>query len=151
PTAAAALLAGRVDHPPGAVAARAGLGSDELAEDTPGDLLQPPASGAGVALDRGRPRLGAAAAADLARHGDLERHLLGDSGCRIHELDPDLGSDVGSSPSPAGAHTEEVVAEEGREDVAQTPEVEARCEAAAPQPFVAEAVVDLASLGVGEH
>src|SRR5205814_1716842 len=52
----------------------------------------------------------------------------------------------------ASAHAEEVVSEERREEVGEAAEIErARLEAAAAQTGVAEAVVELAPLGVREH
>ena len=61
-------------------------------------------------------------------------------------------ADVRAARAAAATAGEEVVAEERREDVAEVPEVEvARREAAAPQPGVAVAVVQLARLGLGEH
>src|SRR5581483_6072462 len=51
----------------------------------------------------------------------------------------------------ATSASKEVVAEERREEVADAAEVEGRREAAAAKSFVAEAVVELATLGVRQH
>jgi hypothetical protein len=61
----------------------------------------------------------------------------------------DIGAARATHPS---AHAEEVVSEERREEVGEAAEIErARLEAAAAQTGVAEAVVELAPLGVREH
>src|SRR5581483_3904819 len=130
-TGAAALLARRLDDATGAVAARAGRGADELAEDAARHLLEPPAPAARRALDRAGARLGAAPLAGVARDGHLERHLLGDSGRGLDELDLDLCADVRAAPGTACADAEQIVAEEGGEQVAEVAQVEGRREPAA--------------------
>ena len=96
-----------------------------------------------------RARLGAVASAARARDGDVERDVAARPRRCLDELDLDLRRDVarrGPGAAPAGA--EEVVAEERREEIGQAAEVELRrAEAAAPQPRVAVAVVELARLG----
>jgi hypothetical protein len=99
-----------------------------------------------------RARLCAAAVAAVAGGG----HLEGDADRRaargLRELDLDLGGDVGPATAPRPRACEEVVAEEGGEDVREAAEVEVpRLEAAAAQAGVAEPVVELAALRVGEH
>jgi hypothetical protein len=68
-------------------------------------------------------------------------------------LDLDLGGHVAASPGPpARGRAEQVVTEEGGEDVGEVAEVEVcRLVAAAPQSGVPEAVVELARLGLREH
>ena len=87
------------------------------------------------------------------RNRDLNRHFARDAGCRVFEVDLDLRRDVGSARAPRpGRHAEDVVAEEGREDVGEASEVEGRrLEPAAAQPGVTEAVVQLPGLGLREH
>src|SRR5262249_34446537 len=95
--------------------------------------------------------LRAGAAARAARDGDLERHGLRRPASGLDELDLDLGQEVGAASAlrpPRAA--EQVLAEEGGEQVADAPEIEVRREAAAAQPFVAEAVVELPPLRVRE-
>src|SRR4051812_6688425 len=84
---AAALGAQSLDPAAGATARRAGLGADELAEDAPRHLLQPPGS---VARRAGRDlasRLRAVASAARTGHGCLERDLARDAAGGLDELD----------------------------------------------------------------
>ena len=71
------------------------------------------------------------------------------------ELDLDLGEDVGAARRPARARAhapEEVVAEEGGEDVGEVAEVEiGRPEPARAETLVAVAVVELPRLGLRQH
>src|SRR5205085_5028552 len=67
------------------------------------------------------------------------------------ELDLDLGQDVAAPGRSAPAGAEQVLAEERREEIGDVPEVEGRGPAAAPQPLVPEAVVDVAPLRIREH
>ena len=63
----------RLDDASEAVAARAGAGADELAEDALGYLLDASGAAAHVAGDGARSRCGAVAAARVARPGDAGR------------------------------------------------------------------------------
>src|SRR5205823_7028432 len=148
-----ALVAGVLDDAAGATTAGARLGADEFSECGPGDVLQP----AGPAAGRTGRGLGAglcsAAAARGARDGDRERNLALRPGGRLGELDLDLGRHVGA-PGAAGPRrdAEEIVTEEGGEEIREAAEVEARRrEAAAAQACVAVPVVELARLGLRQH
>ena len=131
-----------------------GCAADELAERGPRHLLDAAGSAAVVA---GRDRsagLDAVAPALSAANRDLNGHFARDAGCRLFEVDLDLGRDVGSTRAPRpGRHTEDVVAEEGREDVGEAPEVEGRRAGTrrSAEPGVTEAVVQLPGLGLREH
>src|SRR5512133_3790769 len=149
---ALAIAARMLDHSAGATAGRTRLRSDELAEGAPGDPLEAPLSLAGRADADAGPRLDARRFTASARHGDLERHLALRPARGLHERDLHLGGDVGTTRSRAHRGREEIVAEERREDVGQAPEVEVRrLEAPTAEAGVAEAVVQLPSLGLGEH
>ena len=101
-------------------AVRARVRAHELAEDAARHLLQPAGAAAARAVDGLRARLDAVAAAGRARDGHVERHLHLRAGRRLAELDLDRRADVGAAPAaPAAAAAEDVVAEEGREDVAR--------------------------------
>ena len=154
PAGAAALAARLLDPAAGAGARGAGLGAHELAEDAPRHLLEPPGAAAGRAGRDLRARLGAVAVAARAGDGDLERHLA-----RARRVPPRRGR---SRPSPRGRPRargrcrpppqEDVVAEEGGEEVGEAAEVEVRrLEAAAAQARVAVAVVELARLRLREN
>src|SRR3954451_7128787 len=136
-----------------ASAAGTRLRPDELAEDAAADLLDAPRATARRAVDQARSRLCARGAAPRAGNGDAERHLARRSTRGLDELDLDLGGDVRAAGAPSAAGSaEQVVAEEGGEDVGDAPEVEvAGREAAAAQPGMAVAVVELARLRVGQH
>src|SRR5581483_5888725 len=136
-------------------ALRARLRADELAEHAARHLLQPAGAVAAVAADGRRPGLDPIAVAARAHHGKLERNRRSRAARRVDEIDLDLCRHVRpTSPSSAAAHsgTEDVVAEEGAEQIAEAADVEVRrCETARPQARVAVAVVERAGLGVGEH
>ena len=153
PARSATLLAGLLDALAGA-AARAGTPrADELAEDAAGDLLSRPLPPQVGQVVTARARLGAAAAAARARHRDIERNVALRSRRRVDELDLDVAPRCRRrARGRRAADAEEVVAEERGEEVGQAAEVELRrLEPAAPQPRVAEAVVEVARLGLREH
>ena len=116
------------------------------------DLLVPVDVAGGTGLHVGA-RLDTVSTAPRAGNGDLERHFPLDTLGRLHELDLDLGADVGPTASAAPhGRREEVIAKEGREQVREIPEVGlGRPEPATSQSGVAVPVVELPSLGVGEH
>ena len=71
-------------------------------------LLDAPGSAAVVARRDRRARLDAVAAALSAAHRDLNGHFARDAGCRVLEVDLDLGRDVGATGAPrTGRHAEE--------------------------------------------
>ena len=73
---------------------------------------------------------------------------------RLDEVDLDRRSQVGSAPATASgaAAEQDVVAEEGREEVGEVAEVDVtRLEATAPQPRVAVPVVQVACLRLRQH
>src|SRR5438094_938644 len=134
---AAALGAGPLEPAAGAAARRAGLGADELAENAPRHLLQPPGA---VARRAGRDlasRFRAVAAAARTGHGCLERDLARHAVGGLDELDLHRCREVGTAgaaTTTAGAE-QRVVAEEGREEVGEVAEVDVfGLEAATPQP-----------------
>src|SRR5207247_6162030 len=152
---AAAVLARVLDDPAAASAVPARRRPDELAEDAARDLLQPAAAPASAAARDGRPGRDAVAATGAAHDRDLERDARGLAARRFDEVDRHLGGDIRTTRAPGGAArrgAEEVLPEEGREEVAEVAEVEVRRrEAAGAQPGVTEAIVELARLGVREH
>ena len=86
--------------------------------------------------------------------GRLERHLARDPAGRLDELDLDRRREVGAAgaAAPGATAEQDVVAEEGREEVGEVAEVDVPgLEAAAPQAGVAVAVVELARLGLREY
>ena len=89
-----------------------------------------------------------------ARDCRFEGHLAGHAVRGLDEVDLDRRCEVcaaGASTTGAAAE-EDVVAEEGREEVGQVAEIDvAGLEAAAPQARVAVAVVEIARLGLREH
>ena len=153
--AAGALAVGArlADDLAGPAAVRACLAPDELAEDGRRHGLEPPRSAAPGAVLGGRARGGATAVAGRAGDGDRERHALRDAARSLGQLDLDLGEEVGAAASAAARRgSEQVLAEEDREDVGEAAEVEVgRTEPAGLEPFVAEAVVELTGLGLREH
>jgi hypothetical protein len=153
PPRAGTGLARMFDDPPCSAATRARLCADELAQRGPRHLLDAAGSAAVVAGRDRSARLDAVAPALSAANCDLNGHFARDAGCRVFEVDLDLRRDVGSTRAPRpGRHTEDVVAEEGREDVGEASEVEGgRLEPAAAEPGVTEAVVQLPGLGLREH
>ena len=151
---AAAIGARLLDPATRALAGRAGLRADELAEDASCDLLQPSAAVAGGAGRDRAARLRAVPTAARAGDGGLKGHLAGDAVRGLDEVDLDRCGKVGAAgATPAApAAEQDVVPEEGREEVGQAAEVHvAGLEAAAAQPRMAVAVVELACLGPREH
>ena len=136
--------AGRLDDGAGAEAGRAGLRAHELAEDAARDLLQLATARAGRARDALGARLGpvtlAGSQAAATSTSTLRSTPVKASASSIATATP-------TSPPrwrPPRFPGEEVVAEEGGEDVAQVREVEVgRRVAAAAQAGVAVAVVEL--------
>src|SRR5439155_4708022 len=110
---ALALLAELLDSLSRTGTGGAGLGADELAEDAARDLPQPAGAAARRTRSDGAARLGARAAAVLARDCDGERNLASDPACRLAELDRDLCGDIGAARVPRRRSAEQVVAEEG--------------------------------------
>ena len=99
-----------------------------------------------------RPRLDAGRLAPATGDGDAERNVPLRPRRRLRERDLDVGGDVRAARPHAHRLRDQVVAEEGREDVGEAAEVEGRGpEAAAAQAGVAEAVVELARLALREH
>src|SRR5438067_13431405 len=149
PPAPRAAPARILDHPPRAAASPAGLRAHELAERAPRHVLHVAAALAGRARDGARPGLGAAAVAAVAGDAHLHGHLARRARRRLDEVDRHLRRDVFATHSPAAARrsSEQVVAEERREDVREGAEVELRRrEAAAAEPGVPVAVVELSGL-----
>src|SRR5581483_9418644 len=140
----------RLDAPARASARRARLRANELPEDAARDLLQ----AAGTATRRtGRDlaaRLCAVAAAALARHRDAERNLADGAAGRLDEFDLDVGAEIRAARPHAAR--DEIVSEERGEEVGEVAEVEvSRLEAAAAQPGVPVAIVELAGLRLRQH
>ncbi len=115
-----------LDHPAGAATRRAGLRADELAEGAPRDLLQPPEPLARRARRHLRAWLDPGRLTASARDRDAERNLPLGSRRRLHELDLDVGGDVRAPRARPHRRREQVVAEEGGEDVGEAAEVEGR-------------------------
>jgi hypothetical protein len=156
PPGARAVRARRLDHPAGAPAARAALRPDELAEHGARDRLQPPKPLAGRAGRRRRAGGGARPGARGAADGDGEGHAAANAARRLDELHLDLGEHVsaarGAPARPAAEAAEEVVAEEGREEVGEVPEVElGGPEPTGSEALVAVTVVELSCLRLREH
>ncbi len=123
--------------------------SPKTLRETCCSLAAAAARGAGDALG---PRLGTVAVAALAGDGHLDLDGALHARERVGELDPDRDADVAAPRPAAAAAREQVVAEEGGEDVGQVREVEVgRRVAAAPQSGVPVAVVELPRLGLREH
>src|SRR4051812_21720066 len=142
-----------LDEPTGAAALRAPRGADELAEHASRDLLQAAAPTAARACGHLSPRLHTVAATRSARHRDLERHARRRPTGRVGELDLDFRGHVTTARSGATHPSpEQVVAEEGAEEIADVAEVEVPWrEAAGTEPCLAVTVVELPRLGVREH
>ena len=113
---------GRHDAPC-APTARTRLGSHELAEHAPRDLLHAAGAVARGTCGRACPGLGAVPAAALAGDADPEGDVSRRAARSLDELDVYLGRDVRATCAPPAA-AEEVVAEERGEDVRQAAEVE---------------------------
>jgi len=148
-----ALLARVLDQLPRAGAGRARPCAHELSEHAARNLTHSAAASAGRARADRSVWLRAVSSTTRARNGDTERH--GDLGPLRHlgQADLDLRGDVGAPatpPAPPSA-AEEIVTEEGGEEIREVAKVErGGLEAAAPKTSVPEAVVELAPLGVGE-
>ncbi len=136
-----------------AAAVGAPLRANELAEGAPRDLLDAAHPVAGRARRHLRARLDAGRLAVRTRNRDTVRDLAGRPRRRFDQIDRDVGGDVRAARAAAThPRREQIVAEEGGEDVREAPEVErGRPEAAASQACVAEAVVELSRLGAREH
>src|SRR4029450_9612400 len=111
---ALAIPARMLDHATGAAAGRTGLRPDELAEGAAGDPLEATLSLAGRADGDVGPRLDTCRITAPARHGDLKRDLALRPARCFHELDLDLGGDIGAACSRAHRGREQVVAADGR-------------------------------------
>ena len=155
PAVSLASWARRLDDPAGAVAARAGPGTDHLSENRPRHLLDATRAGARRAGDRRRARRCPGPAARLARASCPDVDVQGGAGRRGSEIDLDVRSHIGAagrSRAGAGPAAEQRLAEERGEDVREAPEVGVRwSESAAPKARVAEAVVRPPPLGIGQH
>jgi len=147
-----ALRAWMLDQPPAAAALWAILRADELPEGAARDVLDAAEPLAGRADRDLGSRLHTVPRAAGAPNRDSERDFSFHPGRRLPERDLDVGRDVRASAAWAPRRCEQIVAEEGREDVGQVPEVELRrVEAAASEAAVAVPVVELAGLGIREH
>src|SRR6185503_12601976 len=125
---------------------------DELAEHRSRDVLHAARTRAGrTPLGLGA-RLGAGAAARRTGDADRKRDLALRPVRGLDEVDLDLGDRVRAAGTPPAApDAEEVVAEEGREEIGEAAEVECRgVEAAAAQALVPVPVVELARLRLRE-
>src|SRR5437763_9163713 len=125
--AGAAALGARLLDPsarPGA--RRAGLGADELTEDAPRHLLEPPGPVAGRAGCDLAVRLRAVPTAARAGDGGLERHFARDPVRCLDEVDLDGRGEVGSAcaSAPGTRAEQDAVTEKGREEVRQAAEVD---------------------------
>ncbi len=150
---AVARLARMLDDAAGATALRARRGVNELAEHAAGHLPELAAAAAARTGRDVRAGLDAVAAAGVAWHRDLHGHAHGLAAGGLREVDLDLGGEIAAA-SRAATHaaTEEVVAEERREEIADVTEIEMPWrEAARAQSGVAVAIVELAGLAVREH
>ena len=150
---AGARLARMLDEDAAAAAPWTGKRANEVAEDAAGHLLQTAGAVALAAGRRARPRLDAVSLADLARH----RSVVGNRDlfpvCGVDEVDLHLGCEIAAALRCSAAPTaEQVVAEERREEIAETAEVGVRRpEPTRAQAAVPEAVVERAGLVVREH
>src|SRR5262249_19326973 len=152
-TGTAAGLTRVLDDAAAAAALWARRGADELSEEAARHLLEPPGAAAARTGRDARSGLDAVAAAGHTLDGDLDGHARRRPPRGVHELDLDLGRDVAAARRAAPrARSEQVVAEERAEEIADVAEVEvARREAARAQPRVAVAVVELTRLGVRQY
>ncbi len=147
PPIAVAGLAEVGDDPAATAAARTCLSPHELAEHGLRHLLDAPRAAALGARRRRRARGRAAPATRRAGRRDAQRHLQGRSPRCIEEVDLHLGEHVAASAPRARRPTEEVVAEERREEVGEAAEVEVRGpESAASQAVVPVPIVQLSRL-----
>ena len=151
-TLSTAVGARTLEHLARAATVRAGPLLDELPEDVLRDASHRSGACAGRAPARRRPGLGSRRIAALAREGDVERNDHRRTGERILELDLDDGLHVAAALRPLSTSpaSEQVLAEERREDVRDAPEVREALVAAALETGLAVAVVERAALRVGE-
>src|SRR5207302_5513035 len=149
---AAARLARLLDQLARAAARRARARADEFTEDAARHLPDASVSATARTGPHRRVGLGAVSGAAVTGDRDAERDLALGSGGHLGQVDLDAGGDVGApGPTHPSPDAEEVVAEEGGEEVREAAEVErAGLEAAAAEARVPEAVVELTALGVGE-
>ena len=153
PPVASTGRTGLVDDLALAVAARAGGDVDHLAEHRGADVADLAAALALRAGHRRRAGLGAAAGARLAAPQRAELDLLLDAGDGLSEGQPQVVAQVRAGRrSAAAAGAACALAEEGIEDVAEALEAAERAVAlrAATDPGVAEGVVGLATLRIGQ-
>ena len=150
----AAVAARLLEH----LARAAAVGAGPLLDELPEDVLRDASHRAGARARRARPRrrarLGSGRVAALARKRDVERNDHRRACERLLELDLDDGLDVAAAlrALPSATAPEQVLAEERREDVRDASEVgEPGLVAAALETRLPVAVVQRASLGVGEH
>ena len=121
---AGARLARVLDDLTRPAAARTRLAAEEIAETGARHALEVTGAPTVLAGRDGSPRLHSVAAARRAARGHLHRHRTCDAGRSFLELDLDLGRDVGPARSPcAGGDPEDVVAEEGGEDVREATKI----------------------------
>ena len=151
----AAAFGARALDPPAAARARAArLGAHELAEHAPRDLLEPAGAAAGRAGGDLAARLRAVSSAVRAGRGGLERNLASHAGSSFDEVDLDGRREIRTAcaSTAAAAAEDDVVAEEGREEIREVAEVDVPgLEAAAPQTRMAVAVVEVARLALRQH
>src|SRR5215211_7516038 len=154
PAPASLAGAARVHHQDtGAPAAGTRPDAPELAERVSRHLRDLSGAAAGLARLCLLPGLDAAPGAHVAGESHGNGNRSGRPVRRLDEVDLDLGGHVAASPgSPTRGRAEQVVPEEGGEDVGEVAEVEVRrLVAATAQAGVPIAVVELARLGLREH
>src|SRR5262249_52279401 len=150
-TVAVARLARVLDDTTRAAAAAARLRAHELSEDGVRNLLDAAGTSADGALDRIGTGFRTGSLACSAGHCDAKRGPAPDAARGIAQIAPPLRCDVGAAgrASRPASDSEQVVAEERGEQIAERSEVEGRRrEAPAAQAGVTEPVVELAPLGV---
>ena len=154
PPRTAALRARLLDPAARARARGARLGTDELTEDAARHLLQ---SSRAVARRAGRDlrsRFRTVSAAAGAGGGDLERNVARDTLRGFDEFYLDRCREIGAAraPAPAATAEQDVVSEEGREEIGEAAEVDVpRLKTAAAQAGMAVAVVEVARFRVRQH
>src|SRR5919198_5677154 len=124
PPLTVAIAARVLDDASGALAPRAHLRVHELAERRLPNLLKAAGAVADRTVNGSGSRLRAAAPARLADDGDGEPDLARHSVRGLDEVDLDIGGDVAAAPPARTRDAEEIVAEEGREEVGDVAEVE---------------------------
>src|SRR6266545_6214438 len=131
-------------------AIRTALCPYELAEHGGRNGLEPPSAPAAGTGFGARTESRAASMAGLAGYVDGYGDGAHDSARGLLEVDGHFRQDIGAtaaSPGSASPHAEELVAEEDGKEIGDVREVElGRPETAGSQPFVTEAVVELARL-----